>query len=153
MLSRLEFGSWGHSTRRNLWFQLLMRMDILTAFKQLQRFMAVQLFNLRGVPEDEADEIRALLQEHAIDYYETPAGNWGMSMPSLWLKEEGQLEQARALIGEYQRQRQVLLQEQLPQRTLAEMVREHPVRYLAYLALIALILYLSISPFLKIGKL
>lgn len=115
--------------------------------------MAVQLVNLRGVPDDEADEIRALLQEHTIDFYETPGGNWGMSMPALWLRDEGQLAQARALLDEYQQRRQGSAHEHSPPRTLGEMVREHPMRYLAYLALIALVLYLSVSPFLKLGKL
>ena len=113
--------------------------------------MAVQLFNLRNVPDDEADEIRALLQEHSIDYYETPAGNWGISMPSLWINDESQLEQARALIEQYQQERQRISREESQPRTLVEMVREHPMRYLAYLALIALILYISVTPFLKIG--
>jgi len=112
--------------------------------------MAVQIFSLRNVPDDEADEIRALLQEHTIDYYETPAGNWGISMPALWLNDEAQLEQARALIEQYQQERQRITREESP-RTLADMVRESPMRYLAYLALIAVILYISVSPFLKIG--
>lgn len=111
--------------------------------------MAVRLFNLRGVPDDEADAIRMLLQEHAIDYYETPAGNWGISMPSLWINDEGQLEQARALIETCQQQRQE--QQQEPPRTLAAMVKEQPLRYFAYILFILLILYLSITPFLKIG--
>jgi hypothetical protein len=113
--------------------------------------MAVQLFNLRNVPDDEADAIRALLQEHAIDYYETPAGNWGISMPSIWINDEGQREQALALIEAYQQERLRSSREDESPRTLAEMVREHPMRYLAYLALIALVLYISVTPFLKIG--
>lgn len=113
--------------------------------------MAAQLFNLRGVPDDEADEIRALLQEHAIDYYETPAGNWGISMPSIWINDEGQRERALALIDEYQQRRQRTSREERPQRSVIAMISEHPVRYVAYLLLIALVLYLSISPFLKIG--
>lgn len=111
--------------------------------------MAVQLFNLRGVPDDEADAIRTLLQEHAIDYYETPAGNWGISMPSLWINDENQLEQALALIEGYQQQRRE--EQQGQPRTLAAMVKEQPLRYFGYILFILLILYLSISPFLKIG--
>lgn len=112
--------------------------------------MPAQLFNLRGVPDDEAEEIRALLQEHTIDFYETPAGNWGISMPSIWLNDELQLEQARTLIERYQQERQHSGREGRP-RTLFAMVGEHPLRYLAYVALIALVLYISITPFLKMG--
>jgi len=50
--------------------------------------MAVQLFKLKGVPEDEAEDIRNLLTNHYIDHYETPAGNWGISMPAIWLNKE-----------------------------------------------------------------
>ncbi len=113
--------------------------------------MAAQLFNLRGVPDDEADAIRALLQDHAIDFYETPAGNWGISMPSIWINDESQLEQARVLIEQYQQQ--LINRDDAPPRSLAAMIGEHPLRYLAYLALVVLLLYISISPFLKIGRL
>ena len=44
--------------------------------------MPLQLFNLRGVPEDEAEDIRQLLDEHEIEFYETSAGNWGVSLRS-----------------------------------------------------------------------
>lgn len=35
------------------------------------------LFRLSGVPDDEADDVRMLLTDNAIDFYETSAGNWG----------------------------------------------------------------------------
>ena len=113
--------------------------------------MPVQLFKLRGVPDDEADEIRTILGDHAIDYYETPAGNWGISMPSIWLNDEMQLEQARALIEAYQLERQRIIREECVPRTLFEMVSEQPFRYLIYVALILLVLYISVTPFLKLG--
>lgn len=50
--------------------------------------MSKLLFKLRGVPDDEADEIRALLAEKQIEYYETSAGNWGISLPALWLQDD-----------------------------------------------------------------
>lgn len=142
----------GDFTWRNRLFPLLGLMDILAALMRLQRHMAVQLFSLRGVPDDEADEIRALLQEHAIDFYETPAGNWGMSMPALWLRDEGRLEQARALIEQYQQQRLRQIHQESPPRSVMEMIRDQPLRYVAYLALIAVVLYFSISPFFKLGR-
>lgn len=114
--------------------------------------MPVQIFRLRGVPDDEADEIRAMLDQHAIDYYETPAGNWGISMPSIWLNDDQQLEQARALLDQYQQERQRISREEPPPRTLMAMVVEHPLRYLAYVALIMLVLYISVTPFLKLGR-
>ena len=43
--------------------------------------MSKLLFRLRNVPDDEADEVRELLTQHSIEFYETGAGNWGISMP------------------------------------------------------------------------
>ena len=60
--------------------------------------MAKIIFRLNGVPDDEARDVRELLANHAIDFYETSAGNWGVSMPAIWLKDDGQFEQARALL-------------------------------------------------------
>ena len=60
------------------------------------------LFKLRGVPEDEIKEVIALLDENRVDYYETDAGNWGISMPALWLKDENDYPKARELLDNYQ---------------------------------------------------
>jgi hypothetical protein len=78
--------------------------------------MAVLLFSLRGVPEDEADEVRELLTEHDIDFYETPAGNWGVSMPALWLRNNAELAKAQVLLHDYQQQRFITQRELYLQR-------------------------------------
>jgi hypothetical protein len=39
--------------------------------------MAKILFRLNGVSDEEANDVRELLANHAIDFYETSAGNWG----------------------------------------------------------------------------
>ena len=44
--------------------------------------MSKLLFRLRNVPDDEAEEVRQLLEEHGIETYETDAGNWGISLRS-----------------------------------------------------------------------
>ncbi len=41
--------------------------------------MARLLFNLRNVPADEADEVRALLRAHGFAFHETPPSPWGIS--------------------------------------------------------------------------
>ena len=43
--------------------------------------MSALIFRLRNVPEDEAMQVRDLLDEHRIDWFETSAGNWGIGMP------------------------------------------------------------------------
>ncbi len=121
--------------------------------------MAVQLFILRGVPEEEADEVRSLLAEHQLDYYETPGGSWGMSMPALWLKDESQLAQAQGLLEDYQAQRQKRAQAEYAemkaqgkQRRVFQLFREHPLRYLIYIIFLAIIVYFSVSPFVNLGS-
>jgi len=63
--------------------------------------MSTLVFKLRNVPEDEAIDVRALLEEHRIEFYETTAGNWGIAMPGIWVQDED-LERSRTLIDEYQ---------------------------------------------------
>ncbi|HEB86630.1 MAG TPA: hypothetical protein ENI68_06405 [Gammaproteobacteria bacterium] len=120
--------------------------------------MAVLLFKLNTVPDDEAHDIRLLLTDNNIDYYETSAGNWGISLAGIWLRDHNQLVQARSLIDHYERTRYRqaraeydLLRAEGRQRTLAGILKENPLRFLAYLAAISLILYFSIKPFLALG--
>ncbi len=121
--------------------------------------MAVQLIRFRGVPDDEAEEIRTLLNEQSIDFYETPAGNWGISMPSLWLNDESQLARANALIDDYQQQRMLSARSAYQQqkqtgshRTLIDSLLENPLRFMVYLTIVIAIIYFSIKPFIAIGQ-
>jgi len=120
--------------------------------------MPRQIFRLRGVPDDEATEIRALLTENEIGYYETDAGNWGISMPAIWLRDEQQFQQARDLIDEYQQRRQTRihgeyhqLQNEGKNRTIVDSVIENPIRFIVYLIIILVIVFFSIKPFISFG--
>lgn len=120
--------------------------------------MSQLLFSLRGVPEDEAWDIRTLLSDHGIEFYETSAGNWGISMPAIWLKNDADLQRARQLIDVYQHQRAVSqreiylqLKRQGQHKTIWTVVKENPLRFFLYLALIYMVLYISIKLFLDIG--
>ncbi len=121
--------------------------------------MTVQLFRLRGAPADEVDDIRELLTANGIEHYETPGGNWGISMPAIWLTDEGQLEKARSLIDRYQEQRLARarseyerLRKEGNRKTIVDVVKENPLRFVVYLAVIAIIVYLSTKPFIDFGK-
>lgn len=121
--------------------------------------MAVKLFSLNGVPDDEAEEVRALLKANSLEFSETSAGNWGISSAAIWLPDDARLEEARELIAHYQIERQTRARAEYEQqcregrqRTLADVILEHPLRFFAYMAVIAAILYFSIKPFLDIGK-
>jgi hypothetical protein len=117
--------------------------------------MSTKILNLRNVSEDEKMEIFTLLEEHEIEYYETTAGNFGISLAALWLKNENQLKQARDLLDEYAEQRLYKVREEYQQlkeqgnvRTLIDIVKENPLQYVIYLGIIIGLVYLSIAPYM-----
>ncbi|MBX2879940.1 MAG: hypothetical protein KTR32_08415 [Granulosicoccus sp.] len=119
--------------------------------------MTTLVFRLRNVPDDEAQAVRALLDANNIQWYETTAGNWGIAMPGLWIKDPQQAEKARLLIDQYQSERQKYsrsaYEEELRtgnSRTFADSVREKPLTTFAILAFCLFILYISINPFLQL---
>ena len=119
--------------------------------------MAKLLMNLRGVPEDEANEVRELLREHAVDFYETPPNRWGLSMGAIWLREEADYERVRRLLDTYQRQRAERARTEFAeqqrtgtQETFISMFLRDPVRNVLYVCLVVVILYFSIKPFMTL---
>lgn len=120
--------------------------------------MPVILFKLRNVPEDEAEEIRELLSRHNIEFYETPAGRWGVSMEAIWLKDESLFDNAKQLIDDYQAQRYQRvrqeyrdLKEQGKVESFAQRLANRPAQILFYLAIILTILYFVTMPFIKMA--
>ena len=127
------------------------------ATQALNEIMATLLFKLRHVPDDEAEEVRALLEENEIETYETSAGNWKISMPAIWLTNDNQLDQARLLLGNYQQQRYQQakqdydnLQRQGESKTLWQNFLVNPLRVTISIGLITLVLYLSLQLFLSL---
>ncbi|VAX11681.1 hypothetical protein MNBD_GAMMA26-53 [hydrothermal vent metagenome] len=121
--------------------------------------MSALLFRLRNVPDDEADEVRELLTENGIIFYETSAGNWGISLPGIWVQDEAQLPRAKTLIETYQQERLIRVQDEYNQlsregraRTIIGVMKSTPVRFVAYLAIIALILTISLKPFFDLAN-
>ncbi len=110
--------------------------------------MSVLLFKLNGVSDEEAHEVRELLDEHHIDYYETDAGRWGISVAALWLRDKEQLDHSKSLLAEYQRQRSSQYRE--PPLPLATRFKQAPLQHLLLIAAIAAIAYISIVPFVTL---
>ncbi|QSP95633.1 hypothetical protein LPB19_04240 [Marinobacter salinisoli] len=120
--------------------------------------MPHHLMNLRHVPDDEADEIRALFDQHQVNYYETPPSFWGISMGGFWVHDDQEAERARALLDEYQRQRfqtqRKAYEDQIARGEsggLWFMLRRKPVRTLAACVVILAIAGVSLLPFIRIG--
>ena len=116
--------------------------------------MSRLLIKLRHAPDDEIQEIRNLLQEHRIDFYETQAGPWGISAPGIWLNDEHQYDRAKALMDDYQENRfrekhaeYERLRRVGQHRTFLQNLLENPLQVILYSLIVGLILYFSISPF------
>lgn len=67
--------------------------------------MSKLLMNLRDVPDDEADEVRAMLDVQRIAFYETRPSMWGVSAGGIWVTEDAAFADARRAMDDYQQQR------------------------------------------------
>ena len=67
--------------------------------------MSKLLLNLRNVLDDEADDVRAMLDGGRIAYYETPPSPFGISAGGIYIKDDADLAEAKRLMADYQAQR------------------------------------------------
>lgn len=118
--------------------------------------MAKLLLNLRNVPDDEADEVRAWLTETGMEFYETRPSPWGISYGGIWMRNDADIDRARQLMAAYQRQRR---QRALAERATAQqdgtaetfgvLLRKRPLYVLAMLgAIIAIVVVTLALPYL-----
>ena len=119
--------------------------------------MATLLFRLRGVPDDEAQEVRDLLRAEGMDFYETPAGRWGISLAAIWLRDPAQVERAKQLLEAYQHDRGVRVRSEYAEQrergeveTVVDRMRRRPLEFLLAIAAILVILYFMTWPFLRL---
>lgn len=121
--------------------------------------MAQLLLNLRHVPHDEADDIRELLDEHGVEWYETRPGRWGISFAGIWLRHDQHLPKARELLDEYQmarrkrafdEQRRALAAGEVP--TIASTIRREPLRFILAVGGILLMLGLVALPVFLLSR-
>jgi len=117
--------------------------------------MARLLLNLRNVPDEEHLEVRELLDDNGIDYYETEPSKWMISFGGIWLADEGQAEEAEALLADYQQRRQEREQQRYrdeveagEHETLGGRFQRNPMRFIATLIGIGVVLYLALMPFI-----
>ena len=115
------------------------------------------LFNFRGVTDEEIHEVRLLLDEHDIEFYETPPSFWGISMGGIWLRDESQFERSKQLLAAYQQERSIRIRKAFAEQkirgevdTLFHRFKRDPIRVTAYLVVILLILYFFTVPFIQL---
>ena len=120
--------------------------------------MTTLLLNLRRVPDDEADEVRALLEQHQILFYETAPSMWGISSGGIWLTQPDARERAKALLADYQQERARRQREAYEEAqregtapTLAGRLREQPLRVAGLFVVVLVLLLVTLLPFLTLG--
>lgn len=116
--------------------------------------MAKLLYKLSGVPDDEVEEIRQMLEKNEFDYYETSSGLLGLSFAGIWLKQDEQFDDAKKALDDYHQQRYRSAQEkrELEKRngenlTLWESFKLSPIRTTLAALFVIAVMYLAISPF------
>jgi len=116
--------------------------------------MTSLLFKLTNVPDDEAEDVRILLSENEIHFYETHAGFFRMGLDAIWLHDARQLENAKQLLQDYQQKRYQSQRELFNQseekgevETLWQRILNQPVRFLAMVIAVVFVLMLTLVPF------
>jgi hypothetical protein len=116
--------------------------------------VAIKLYPLRNVPEDEAEEMRSLLREHDIDFHETTAGFIGIGTAAIWVNKESQFEQAKSLIEQYQLERYASARGLYQQRKargeqtkFIDLLNKNPMKVILYVLFAIILLLLITKPF------
>jgi hypothetical protein len=114
--------------------------------------MSKLLLNLRNVPDDEAAEVRALLDQHRIAFYETTPSPWGISSGGIWVSQPEQMDRAKALMSEYQAQRRTRVRAEREAalregrgETFGSLLRARPGYVIGMLAAILMVLGLTLA--------
>jgi hypothetical protein len=111
---------------------------------------------LRYVPDDEADDVRALLEAREIEYYETRPSMWGVSAGGIWVRHDRDAAAAARVMADYQDRRRAHARGEYEAAklkgaaTFAAALRAHPLRTAVILIGIAIVLALSAAPFLML---
>jgi hypothetical protein len=120
--------------------------------------MSTLLLNLRDVPDDEADDVRRFLDSGAIGYYETRPSLWGTA-GGIWIRDDGDVAEAKRLMGAYQRERQARARDERAQaerngtaETFTDVLRTQPLRVALTVIAIALVLGLMAVPVLLLWQ-
>ena len=121
--------------------------------------MSKLLLNLRHVPDDEADDVRAMLDANGIAYYETKPGPWNISVGGIWVKEDAAMAEAKRLMADYQDQRGMRARAEYAAavrdgtaETFWMQLRAEPARVLLTVLAIACLLGLVALPVILLGR-
>lgn len=112
------------------------------------------LLSFRYAPEDEIEQVRALLETNHIEFYEVPPSFMGFNAGGIWLRHREQQAAAKAVLAEYQQQRALEARQHWEEQkhlgthtTQWQMIKAHPFRFGLTAVGIALLLGLMTIPF------
>ncbi|MFT6732498.1 MAG: hypothetical protein ACJAS9_000678 [Polaribacter sp.] len=112
------------------------------------------LFKLNSVPEDEANEVRQVLDDAEIFFYETDSGRWGFGFSGMWTKDDSQLDEAKSLIQAYQIERyqevtekRLKLEESGQQISRINYFMTSPIKFSVLIIFASLLAYFTVIPF------
>lgn len=118
--------------------------------------MAKLLLKMRLVPDDEAADVRAMLDAAHVPWYETEPSRWGISHGGIWVRDDEDMPRAKALMAGYQdgrrerarTERAAALRDGTAE-TFGDVVRREPLRVLlSILGILAALAALALVPFL-----
>lgn len=122
-------------------------------------FMSMLLMNLRDVPDDEAEDVRAMLDAQGIAFYETTPSVWGISAGGIWVTEDDAFADARRAMDDYQQQRATRVRAEYAAarragtaETFWTLLRAEPVRVVLSLLGILLALGLVVIPYFLLRR-
>jgi hypothetical protein len=119
--------------------------------------MSKLLLNLRGVPDDEADDVRRFLDSGGIGYYETQPSLWGTA-GGIWI-DDRDVAEAKRLMAVYQQERRAraradhaAAERNGTAQTFVDVLRTQPLQVALTLIGTALLLGLMAVPVLLLWK-
>lgn len=112
------------------------------------------LLNLRRATDDEADDVRALLDAQHIAFYETTPNLWGISAGGIWVTEDADFAAAKRAFDDYERERSERVRAEYAAarragtaETLVGVLLADPLRVVMTVLGILIVLGLAILPF------
>ncbi len=115
--------------------------------------MSKLLLNLRNVLDDEADDVRAMLESQRISFYETTPSTWSISAGGIWVTEDADFEDAKRAMADYQQQRGARVRDEYAAakragtaETFGSVVRAQPARVAVLVLAVLFVLGLMALP-------
>lgn len=104
-----------------------------------------KVLDIGGASHDEVEDIRNLLEENQIKYYETPDSNYGRSTAAIWVYNKKDFYRARQIINAVQTNLKIMNKMQ-PADSHHESAKRKKKMFLPFVAMVIVILmYMLIS--------